>query len=738
MIDFIRQFGVRWLERRGLSSVAAAVEGSFAKSGELSASLALARRALNDNDPQRALGVIETALTVTPHDPMLWCLKGTAHRLVLDFDAAMAAYRQALDLAPALVPALNNMGELQLVRQQTESALALFDQTLQLDPNYLEARVNRIAALVELDRLDGLEEEARRLTEDAPQSAEAFGNLGNILLRLDAKADALRCYQRALALRPGYPEAHFNLAVLQSSSQDLGAAINFLEMQIQARGASAFRLALLAAACQAAGRLTQAEVHGRAALALDPGNLAANMALASTLAAVGDPAAALEVYARAIEYHPAHAGLGSNINFESNNMPHLSPEEVFRRHRQWAVTHEGAQLGVRRHLPHTREPDRRLRLGYVSGDFCAHPVGYLLLDVLKFHDKQAFEIYCLSTSIRSDALTEALKSVSDHWVEAQALSDEALDQWLQATQIDILVDLSGHTAFNRLQVFARQLCPLQATWIGYFHSTGMRSIDYFITDPHTSPPDSQQLFSETPVFLPNTRFCYSPPSYAPPLTPAPSVTNGYLTFGSFNRVAKLNEQVLAAWIDILKRVPHSRLVLKTGAFSEVTVRQRFMKHFLAAGIAEARVDLREASGHRDMLAEYGDIDIALDTFPFNGGMTTLEALWMGVPVVTLAGNSVVSRQTVSVLANLGLAEELSFANAPAFVEGAVALAFDASRIARYRGELRERMQASPLRDARKFTQDLEWLYRRMWIAWCKGEKLPSELKYWVPDHTVAQ
>lgn len=725
MFDFLLRLGVRWLDRHGLPHVAASLENGLAENGDLKASLALARRALNDHDPGRALGVIEAALTRTPDAPMLWCLKGTSHRMALHFDAAMAAYQRSLELAPDLVPALNNMGELQLVRLQAEAALALFDQVLRIDPHYLEARINRIAALFELNRLDGLQEEARRVTEDAPDSAEAFGNLGNILLRMDAKSDAIQCYQRALVLRPGYPEAHFNLAILQSSSKDLGAAIDFLHMQIEAQGVSAFRLALLAAACHAAGRLTQAEIHGKAALALDPGNVAANMSLAATLAAAGNPAAALDVYARALVYHPAHPGIGSNVNFESNNLPHLGPEEIFRRHAEWAASQEPADLTVNKNWPHSRAPGRRLRVGYVSGDFCAHPVGYLLRDVLKFHDKQAFEIYCFSTSVRPDDVTETIRLAADHWIEAHALNDDALVSRVEDIQIDILVDLSGHTAFNRLQVFARQPCPVQATWIGYFHSTGMRSIGYFITDPHTSPADSRQHFSETPVYLPHTRFCYSPPAYAPTVTPLPLLTCEHITLGSFNRVSKLNEQVLAAWIDILKRVPKSRLVLKAAAFSEPPVCDRILQRFVQGGIQATRVDLREASGHRDMLAEYSEIDIALDTFPFNGGMTTLEALWMGVPVVTLAGNTVVSRQTVSALANLGLDGELAFDSVEAYVAGAVALAHDPARLAELRRELRPRMAASPLRDAERFTRDLEALYRRMWEAWCQGTRLDA-------------
>jgi predicted O-linked N-acetylglucosamine transferase (SPINDLY family) len=268
---------------------------------------------------------------------------------------------------------------------------------------------------------------------------------------------------------------------------------------------------------------------------------------------------------------------------------------------------------------------------------------------------------------------------------------------------------------------------VQAEWIGYFHSTGLDSMDYFITDPVTSPCGSGQLFSEVPVQLPYTRFCYGPPEYAPDVAPLPSLSKGYITFGSFNRLPKLTDETVHAWARILLAVPNSRLVIKSGALSDAAVSSRVCVRFQQQGIEAARLQLRESSSHHDMLAEYADVDIALDTFPFNGGMTTLEALWMGVPVVTLAGDTVVSRQTVSALANLGLDSQLAFSGVDAYVHGAVKLASEPQRLAQLRRNLRPLMAASPLRDAHQFTLDLEALFRRMWIAWCQGEKLPSDL-----------
>jgi predicted O-linked N-acetylglucosamine transferase (SPINDLY family) len=270
--------------------------------------------------------------------------------------------------------------------------------------------------------------------------------------------------------------------------------------------------------------------------------------------------------------------------------------------------------------------------------------------------------------------------------------------------------------------------PVQATWIGYFNTTGMSSMDYFITDPHTSPATGGQLFSEHALHLPHTRFCFAVPPYAGDVEPPPMLKNGFVTFGSFNRLPKLSSHVLDTWAQILLGVPASRLILKAAALADDSVCQEIMERFAERGVNAGRLDLRGSSVHIEMLEEYGHMDIALDPFPFNGGMTTLEALWMGVPVVTFAGDTVVSRQTYSALANIGLVDELTFPNIEAYIAGAVALANRPTRLAELRSELRPRMAVSPLCQPEQFTRDLEALYRKMWQAWCNGERLPSDVK----------
>ncbi len=351
----------------------------------------------------------------------------------------------------------------------------------------------------------------------------------------------------------------------------------------------------------------------------------------------------------------------------------------------------------------------------------------MIRDILRDHDRQHFEVYCYSQVTVADEITGQIKSYADQWRETSFIGDEALADMIVADGIDILVDLSGHTAANRLKVFAMRPAPIQVSWIGYFHSTGLRSIDYFVTDPYSTPFDGGQLFSETPVYLPSTRFCYSPPVYAPKvMAVTPCLRNGYVTFGCFNRLSKLSDGVVAAWTRILLGVPGARLLLKASGFKEPEICERLQQRFVAAGLPIERLEFRASSVHQEMLNQYGDIDIALDPFPFNGGMTTFEALWMGVPVVTLEGDTVVSRQSTSALINIGL-PELIFADIEAYVAGAIALAGDVDRLTSLRREIRPRMAKSPLCRSDQFTADLELLYRRMWQAWQRGEKLGSEV-----------
>lgn len=721
------RWAARWLDRRGLSTVADTLDMRIAGSGDVNAMHAIARRALARGETEIAIAQLEKAIANKPDDASLWCTLGAVYRHSDDFEASRQAYERALSLKQDYPQVLSNLGEWCFAKNRAEEALEWFDKALACSPDFFEARLNKIAALFELARYEDARVAAEQLVADEPGRPEPYLNLGNVLVHTGKAKQGIKQYQKALELRPGYAEAHFNLATLLGSPDDLGNSIDYLERQIKERGETVFNLGLLAAAHQAAGHLTQAEELCQRIFEKQPDNLTALMTLASCLSTGGDSAAALPLYERVVKIDGGQAAMGSNIVFECNNLSQLSREEVFRRHCEWASHFETPLLAPVKFANLARDPERKLRIGYVSGDFKTHPVGFLLRDILRYHDKSKFEVHCYSMVIRSEDVLPELREVADNWEDIFFLSDEEVASMIRKAEIDILVDLSGHTAYHRLLAFARRPAPIQVEWIGYFHSTGMKSMDYFITDPYTSPQDGGQLFNETPVFMPHTRFCYGPPVYAPEVVQPPVEKSGSITFGSFNRLPKMTDEVVAAWAKILHAVPASRLVLKSGALADTTVKDRLISRFTKLGISQERLDMREGSTHVEMLDQYGDIDVALDTFPFNGGMTTLEALWMGVPVVTIAGNTVVSRQTVSALANIGLADELAFPNIEAYIQGAIALAYDRERLSKLRQEMRPRMAASPLRQPEQFVRDLEALYRRMWEAWCRGEKLSSDI-----------
>ena len=730
MFGFISHWCIRWLDQRGLQSIAAVLEMRVARGGDVDTMHAVAKRALHLGKHAAALIALEPALQEQPRNAALWCTRGIAHRLALSYDDALVDYEHAHRLDPKDVRTLGNLGEWHLARNAFVQALTWLDTALALDPNYYEVRVNRVAALTELRQLEQAHTEAQRLVQSHPDRPEPYGNLGNVLFAQGKLVEAIAQYQKALEVRPDYAEAHFSLISLQGFSGHQELVVDYLERCIEEKGETSQRLTLLAVAHKECGNLKKAMALSRKITETYPDDWRGQVNLAGCLSDIGDPRQALDIYERVSCQDTGQMPMASNVLFEMNYLPEFSREDIFQRHLAWAAKYETpmAAMAVPAQFDYrNREPQRKLKVGYVSADFCAHPVGFLLRDVLRMHDKEHFEFHCFSAGVKKDSTTAEIAAAVNSWSDVAFENPQELASRIRKAEVDVLVDLSGHTGNHRLLSFALRPAPVQVTWIGYFNTTGMSSMDYFITDPHTSPAASGQLFSERALHLPHTRFCFSVPAYAGEVLPPPMLKNGFVTFGSFNRLPKLSPPVLDAWAHILRAVPTSRLLLKAAAFADDSVCQQFIDRFAQRGVDATRLDLRGTSAHVEMLVEYGDMDIALDPFPFNGGMTTLEALWMGVPVVTLEGNAVVSRQTYSALANMGMANELAFSNVDAYVAGAIALATNPVRLTELRSQVRPRMQASPLCQPEQFTRDLEALYRGMWQAWCKGERLPADV-----------
>lgn len=719
-----------WLNRKGLASLAeSCYRNGSAGAGKTAAEsdFRLAQLLLADKRDEEAASLCARALQSDPNNARLWCALGAARRRLAQLDPAKEAYEKAVALKPDYAQAWSNLGEWWLLKGAYQTALEMLEQALHFQPRLLEAWNNRVAALYEMGRFAEAEDAAQHALEVYPDEPALHVNLGNVLLHTGKARQAAKSFQRALECDAHSPEAQIGLSTVLGEAGRLAETLEYWEQEIAVKGENAQRLASLALAQQMKGDWPAAEATAQKVLTLQFTNISALVTLASCHSRRGEHGQSIELLERALRENPEMPAIRSNIAFDATYLPGASAEEVFALHAAWADCFEEARSYRQRFtFEQDNNPERPLRIGYVSGDFGRHPVGFLLQDVVRHHDKQHFSIHCYSTARRDDDITAAIRQHADAWVDALLMTDDELAEKIHEDRIDILVDLSGHTAYNRLPVFVRKPAPVQATWIGYFHSTGLESIDYFITDPTTTPLDAGQLFSETPVWLPHSRFCYAPPAVAPAVAEAPVLERGLVTFGCFNRIDKLVDPVIDAWAEILKEVPTSRLLLKSGGLDNEGVCEKLRERFVSRGVDAGRLELRGPSSHFEMLAEYSDIDIALDPFPFNGGMTTLESLWMGVPMVTLAGSGIVARQSASALTNIGL-PELIFADRDAYIKGAVALAYDTSRLTTLRRELRARMSNSPICQPDQFSHDLEALYRRMWQAWCRGEKLATEV-----------
>ncbi|MBM3546920.1 MAG: hypothetical protein FJX54_08200 [Alphaproteobacteria bacterium] len=460
------------------------------------------------------------------------------------------------------------------------------------------------------------------------------------------------------------------------------------------------------------GRLTSAIGAYRQAIALAPAEPRGWNNLATTLRDTAEVPAALIGYRRALAASPMAAMTESNLLQCLQFDPSIGDEALAAAHRAWAARHaKGLEEEDRRPFVNSREPDRRLSIGYVSPDLGLHPVGFFLFPVLAAHDRARVSVACYATRDLGDGLTEAIRDASDAWIDASRMDDAALAHRIREDRIDILVDLSGHTAHHRLQMFARRPAPVQATWLGYFDGTGLPQIDCMLTDAWEVPADRRDRFVEEVVALPAGRFAYHPPSYAP--APAQRGAGDAINFGCFNNLGKLSEDTIALWARLLASTPGARLLLKWASLDDAGVRSSIAARFKRYGITGDRLILRGATPHAAMLAEYGDVDVALDPFPFSGCLTTVEALWMGVPVVTRAGSRPVSRQSAAILWRLDL-HDLVAADDDAYIAVARRLALDGSYRARLRDELRERMRTSTLLDGRAVAASVEEAYRLMW------------------------
>jgi predicted O-linked N-acetylglucosamine transferase (SPINDLY family) len=399
--------------------------------------------------------------------------------------------------------------------------------------------------------------------------------------------------------------------------------------------------------------------------------------------------------------------------FDLQYCPDITPAALAEAHAEYDRRHAAPLRGAVAEHQSVHDRHGRLRLGFVSPDLASHPVGCFLVRVLEKLNREPHETICYSDRMDKDDLTHRLQAAATQWRDVIGISDQRLAEQIRADRIDILFDLAGHTAHNRLLVFARKPAPIQVTWIGYEGTTGLAAMDYLLADRHVVPEGTEHYYRERVLRMPEGYLCYNPPDAAPPVGPLPSLTKGRATFGSFNNLAKITPQVVAVWAEILRRAPAARLVLKYRGLGDPAVKRRYLDLFAAHGVEPQRLELLPPSSYAEYLATYYQVDVALDPFPFSGSATTCEALWMGVPVITCPGEIFASRHSLSHLASVGLTELIAH-DLDQYVELAVSLAGDLPRLAMLRAGLRQRMAASPLCDGQRFATNLAAMLRDVW------------------------
>ena len=472
----------------------------------------------------------------------------------------------------------------------------------------------------------------------------------------------------------------------------------------------------LAIICRLQGRLSEAIQYRRKALQAYPDDAGPCNNLARDLLQAGKIQEGFDLLRKSVQMAPNHPDIRSNFLNHLHHLSDLDPRLLFDEHKQWGRIHAPPSLAGLSH-DNPADPDRRLRVGYISPDFRIHSVAYFFEPLLDAHDHQTVEVYGYGNVALPDQMTQRLEHKFDHYRNIRGMGDETVARIIEQDQLDILVDLAGHSDGNRLLVLARKPAPIQVTYLGYPDTTGMQAVDYRLTDSLADLPQSQKFHTEKLIFLPQGFLCYRPADFAPPVAPLPAARKGYITFGSFNNSCKINPSIMALWAQILKANTDSRLLLKFRAGADQGVRDNYFRCFEGLGIHRDRVNICGFKPAVEHLQLYGQVDIALDTYPYNGTTTTCDALWMGVPVISLVGQCHVSRVGLSILNSVGL-EFFAASTSEEYVARAVALAAKPNALVEIRDSMRRRMLAGKLCDAKGFTRSLEEAYRKMWRQWC--------------------
>jgi predicted O-linked N-acetylglucosamine transferase (SPINDLY family) len=661
--------------------------------------------------------IYRQVLAVAPNQPDALHLLGLVAHQTGQHEAAIDFLGRAVAVHPSSAIYHNSLGEACRAAGRSSQAMACYRRAIELAPDYAVAHANLGDSLKSQGSLDEAIACYRRAIELKPDFAEAYNNLGAVLNDQRQPDAAMQAWRQAVTLRTDFAEAHNNLAAALQAQGNLAEAIEHYQQALRCKPDSAEIHGNLGHALLTAGRLDAAVGHCRRAVERKPDYAEAYCNLGNALQSQGRQDEAVDAYRQSLRLTPDDGVTAQNYLCALRYVPSATPQAMVDALADYQQRH-AAPLQAQ-WCPHTnsRTVDRPLRLGFVSPRFAHGPVGAFLIRTLENLDRRQFPLLLYANGSTSDDMTERFRAVAAVWREVPSWTDTGLAEQIRADGVDILFDLAGHAPGNRLLVFARRPAPVQITWIDSVGTTGLAAIDYLLADRWTIPEPMVAHYTERVLRMPDGYICFDPSADAPQVGPLPAQRRGRVTFGSFNSPAKIHRQVVDLWSRILHRVPGSRLVMKYLGLDDLGAQRHYLQWFAACGVAPDRVEFRGASSGDSYLRQYGDIDLGLDPFPHGGGLTTCDALWMGVPVVTCPGPTFAGRQSLSHLSNIGLTETIAD-DLDDYVERAVKLADDLPHLAELRARLRTQMAGAALCDGPRFAANLMTLLRNVWHNWC--------------------
>jgi protein O-GlcNAc transferase len=631
---------------------------------------------------QQAVDRLHAAAELAPDRPEILSTYALALQHRGDYELAESNYRAALKLNPNFAEVRCNLGYLLILRRLLPEALAELKIAVELRPQYPQAHHNLALAYTGLGQIDAALASYRTALEQDPRRPDTWEALGRVLLDMRQFKAAVDAFTKLIALKPN-AQAYILIGIAHAGLEDMEGSIAAVRKAVELAPLSTDTHDALGGELQWAGQLDEAMAELRRALELDAINRSAHSKLVYTM-------------------------LMSN---------RVTPEQILAEHVEWGrrQTRLITPLRKPRNMP---DPNRKLRVGYISPNFRNQAVSSFVLPILQHHDRSNIDIYCYSDVAVPDDITKRFQSYANQWHDCTGMSDEQLARQIRADRIDILVELTGHLGKGRLLTLAHRPAPVQISYIGYQGTTGVPTVDYVLTDEWADPTGiAEKNYVEKPYRLPETFFVYEPPGDAPLVGPLPARFAGHVTFGCLNAICKATPRAVALWAKVMSAVPDSKMILSSTRLEETN--QRILDGFAAGGISADRIQLVQRCSPQDYMRRYNTIDIALDPIPFNGHTTTCDAAWMGCPTVSLSGQIYAHRYGGSVLRNLNL-PELATESEEAYIAAATGLATNLNRLADLRTKLRFEMQKSVITDGPRFTKNLEAAYREMWRSWCRA------------------